>query len=189
MVSKSIAPPAMPASPQQIILSDWSQLPANAEMVAFGSLAVNGGRVAVSGWLFDAKNGQSPQVLGKQYNEAATEDNARLIAHRFADEIILRLGGGINGIAETHIFYISSKTGTKEIWQMDYDGQGAQQVTHLGTHLALAARLAGQLPHRVHLARQWRLEHSHVLAGAEPHRGLPIARRHHPVSRLGGRRH
>src|SRR5271169_6094682 len=133
LVSKSIAPPAMPASPQQIVLSDWSQLPANAEMVAFGSLAVNGGRVVVSAWLFDAKNGQSPQVLGKQYNEEATEDNARLIAHRFADEIILRLGGGIPGIAETHIFYISSKTGTKEIWEMDYDGQGPQQVTHLGS--------------------------------------------------------
>src|SRR5271155_3762472 len=59
LVSKSVAPPAMPGSPQQIVLSDWSQLPANAEMVAFGSLAVNGGRVLVSGWLFDVKNGQS----------------------------------------------------------------------------------------------------------------------------------
>jgi TolB protein len=133
LVSKSIAPPAAPASPQQINLSDWSQLPTNAEMVAFGSVAVNGGRLAVSGWLFDVKNGQSPQVLGKQYNEAASEDNARLTAHRFADEIILRLGGGINGIAETHIFYISSKSGTKEIWAMDYDGQGPHQVTHLGS--------------------------------------------------------
>src|SRR5271170_3737211 len=133
LVSKSIAPPAMPATPQQIILSNWSEPPVNAEMVTMGSLAVNGGRVVVSGWLLDARNMQSPQVLGKQYNEAASEDDARLIAHRFADEIILRLGGGINGIAETHIFYISSKTGTKEVWQMDYDGQGAQQVTHLGS--------------------------------------------------------
>jgi len=133
LVSKSIAPPAMPATPSQIVLSSWSGPPVNAEMVAMGSVAVNGGRVVVSGWLLDAKNTQSPQVLGKQYNQAASEDNARLIAHRFADEIILRLGGGINGIAETHIFYISSKTGTKEIWQMDYDGQGAQQVTHLGS--------------------------------------------------------
>jgi TolB protein len=133
VVSKSIAPPATPATPQQIILSNWAYPPVNAEMVAFGSLAVNGGRVIISGWLEDPKNTQSPQVLGKQYNEEATEDNARLIAHRFADEIILRLGGGINGIAETHIFYISARTGTKEIWQMDYDGQGAHQVTHLGT--------------------------------------------------------
>src|SRR5271163_3078539 len=34
VVSKSIAPPSMPASPQQVVLSDWSQVPVNAEMVA-----------------------------------------------------------------------------------------------------------------------------------------------------------
>ena len=133
VVSKSIAPPSTPATPQQLIPSQWASPPVNAEMVTFGSLAVNGGRVVVSGWLFDPRNAQSPQVLGKQYNEEATEDNARLIAHRFADEIILRLGGGINGIAETHIYYISSKSGTKEVWAMDYDGQGAHQVTRLGS--------------------------------------------------------
>ena len=74
LVSKSIAPPQMPATPQQIILSNWSEPPVNAEMVAMGSVAVNGGRVVVSGWLLDAKNTQSPQVLGKQYNETASED-------------------------------------------------------------------------------------------------------------------
>ena len=133
MVSKSIAPPLTPGSPQEINLSQWSVAPASAEMVTFGALAVNGGRLVVAGWLFDAKNPQSPQILGKQYNEAATQDNARLLAHRFADEIILRLGGGINGIAETHIFYVSAHTGTKEIWEMDYDGQGAHQITRLGS--------------------------------------------------------
>jgi hypothetical protein len=74
----------------------------------------------------------SPQVLGKQYNEAASPDMARTIAHRFADEIILRLGGGINGIAETKIYFVSSRSGSKEIWAMDYDGQNQHQVTHLG---------------------------------------------------------
>jgi TolB protein len=82
--------------------------------VAFGSFAVTGGRLAVYGWLFDAKNPEAPQILGKQYNEAASQDNARLIAHRFADEIITRLGGGIPGIAETHIYYISARAETKK---------------------------------------------------------------------------
>jgi TolB protein len=133
MVSKSMAPPLMPANPQQISLPQWAAAPANAAFVAFGSIAVNGDRVAVYGWLFDAKNPDSPQILGKQYNEAATQDNARLIAHRFADEIITRLGGGISGIAETHIYYIAARGGSKEVWQMDYDGQGAHALTHLGT--------------------------------------------------------
>ncbi len=139
MVSKSMAPQATPANPQQMNLAQWTAPPANAAMVAFGSLAVNNGQLAVYGWLFDAKNQASPQILGKQYSESASQDNARLIAHRFADEIITLLGGGIPGIAETHIFYVSSRGGNKEIWQMDYDGQGAKQITHLGT-LSLSPR-------------------------------------------------
>jgi TolB protein len=141
MVSKSMAPPLMPANPQQINLPQWAAAPANAAFVAFGSIAVTGDRVAVYGWLFDAKNPDSPQILGKQYNEAANQDNARLIAHRFADEIITRLGGGIAGIAETHIFYVTARGGNKEIWQMDYDGEGAHAVTHLGT-ISLSPRVS-----------------------------------------------
>ena len=132
MVSKTLAPPATPGSPQEINLGQWSAAPSNAAMVAFGALAANGGRLIVSGFLFDTNNQQSPQVLGKQYNELANQESARMVAHRFADEIILRLGGGINGIAETKIFYVAGRSGGKEIWAMDYDGEGAHAVTHVG---------------------------------------------------------
>ena len=77
-------------------------------MLAFGNLGVQGGSLSVQGWLFDTQNPQTPQVLGKQYREQATDENARLIAHRFADEIIFRLGGGIPGIAETKILLTSA---------------------------------------------------------------------------------
>jgi TolB protein len=141
MVSKSFAPQATPGSPQEINLSQWSGDPANAAMVAFGALSANSGRLVVYGWLDDARNTANPQVLGKQYNEAASEDMARTVAHRFADEIISRLGGGINGIAETKIYFVSSRTGTKEIWSMDYDGQNQHPVTHLGT-ISLSPRIS-----------------------------------------------
>lgn len=141
MVSKSMSPQATPGSPQEINLGQWSAAPASAEMVAFGALSSSGGRLTVYGWLDDTRNIQSPQILGKQYNEAASEDMARTVAHRFADEIISRLGGGINGIAETKIFYVSSRTGTKEIWEMDYDGQNQHQVTHLGS-ISLSPRIS-----------------------------------------------
>jgi Tol biopolymer transport system component len=91
---------------------------------------------------------------------------ARTIAHRFADEIILRLGGGINGIAETKIYFVSSRSGTKEIWAMDYDGQNQHQVTHLGTHFAFAAHLAGQFAHRLCFPGPQGMGHPDVLAGA-----------------------
>ena len=141
MVSKSFNPQAMPGSPQEINLSQWSTDPANAAMVAFGALSVNNGRLIVYGWLDDTRNITNPQVLGKQYNEAASEDMARTVAHRFADEIIYRLGGGINGIAETKIYFISNRTGTKEVWVMDYDGQNQHAVTRLGT-ISLSPRIS-----------------------------------------------
>ncbi len=141
MVSKSMAPPATPGTPQEANLSQWSSPPASAAMVALGSLGVNGGQLAVSGFLVDAKDASAPPVLGKQYSEAATQDNARMIAHRFADEIILRLGGGINGIAETKIYFVSSRSGNKEIWAMDYDGQGQHPITHLG-QISLSPRVS-----------------------------------------------
>jgi TolB protein len=141
MVSKSFNPQGLPGSPQEINLSQWSTDPANASMVAFGALSVTGGRLTVYGWLDDTRNTANPQVLGKQYNEAASEDMARTIAHRFADEIIFRLGGGVNGIAETKIYFISSRTGSKEVWVMDYDGQNQHALTHLGT-VSLSPRIS-----------------------------------------------
>ncbi|MGC9158184.1 MAG: Tol-Pal system beta propeller repeat protein TolB [Terracidiphilus sp.] len=133
VVSKSMIPEAMPGSPQEISLAQWSAAPASAAMVAFGALSAVNGRLIVYGWLDDAHNTTNPQVLAQQYNEAASEEMARTIAHRFADAIILRLGGGINGICETRIYYVSSRSGTKEIWAMDYDGENQHQITHLGT--------------------------------------------------------
>ena len=141
VVSKSLAPQAMPGAPTEFVANQWAAAPSSAAMVAFGGFAVNSGRIAVSGYLFDTSNTVNPQVLGKQYNETASEDMARTIAHRFADEIISRLGGGINGIAETKIYFVSTRSGSKEIWVMDYDGQNQHQVTHLGS-ISISPRIS-----------------------------------------------
>ena len=145
MVSKSIAPPITPGSPAEMKLDQWSPAPVAAAMVAFGSLGVTGGKLVINGYLFDVKNPQYPQILAQQYNEDATEDSARQVAHRFADQIILRLGGGIPGICETKIYYVhASGSGlkmTKEIWEMDYDGANQHPITHLGK-IALSPRIS-----------------------------------------------
>ncbi len=132
MVSKSIAPPLTPGSQSDVQLSAWSAPPSGAEMLAFGTFSINSGQLSVTGFLDDTKNTGSPQVLGKQYADAASDTNARRIAHRFADEIIERLGG-IPGIAETTIYYVGAQGGDKEIMAMDYDGANPRQLTHLGT--------------------------------------------------------
>jgi len=132
VVSKSMIPNVTPGSPQEINLTQWTAEPSNAAYVAFGGLTVSAGHLAVQGFLYDTHSAQNPQVLGKQYGGDATADASRQIAHRFADEIIERLGG-VPGIAETKIYYVCSRGGSKEIWAMDYDGMNPRQLTHLGT--------------------------------------------------------
>ncbi|HWR37165.1 MAG TPA: Tol-Pal system beta propeller repeat protein TolB [Clostridia bacterium] len=141
MVSKSFYPLGRFGSPADVRLEAWGNPPPNASMLAFGNLGVGGGQVAVQGWLYDVKNAQSPQVLGKQYRESASADNARAIAHRFANEIIFRLGGGIQGITESKIFFVSARAGSKEVWSMDYDGANQHAVTRMGS-ISLSPRIS-----------------------------------------------
>lgn len=141
MVSKSFYPLGQVGTPADVKFESWSAPPPNAAMLAFGNLGVSGNGMTVQGWLYDVKNVTSPQVLGKQYQDAATNDAARTTAHKFADEIIFRLGGGIAGIAESKIYFVSSRSGHKEIWSMDYDGANQQAVTHLGS-ISLSPRVS-----------------------------------------------
>ncbi len=133
LVSKSFYPLDVPGQPTEVTFALWNAPPPNAGMLAFGNLGVAAGKVTVQGWLYDVKNTASPQVLGKQYTDVPTDAAARLIAHKFADEIIFRLGGGIAGIAESTIYFVSDRSGHKEIWAMDYDGSNQRQLTRLGS--------------------------------------------------------
>jgi TolB protein len=141
LVSKSFYPLGAVGTAADVKFEAWSNPPPNVAMLAFGNLGVTGTNVMVQGWLFDVKNTASPQVLGKQYQDVANDDNVRTIAHKFADEIILRLGGGIAGIAESKIYFVSNRTGHKEIWVMDYDGSNQHALTHLGS-ISLSPRVS-----------------------------------------------
>jgi TolB protein len=141
IVSKSLLPQSTPGAPAEMNISQWSVAPASAAMIAFGSFAVQSGRITCNGYLFDAKNLQNPQILAKQYGDEASEDAARQIAHRFADEIIFRLSGGSQGIAESKIFYVKITGADKEIWEMDYDGANQHPITHLGS-ISLSPRVS-----------------------------------------------
>src|SRR5580693_8070013 len=141
LVSKSFYPLQVPGQPAEVTSNLWSAPPPNAAMLAFGNLGVAGGKVTVQGWLYDVKNTASPQILGKQYTDVPTDDATRLIAHKFADEIIFRLGGGIPGIAESKLYFVSDRSGHKEVWAMDYDGSNQHQITHQGS-ISLSPRIS-----------------------------------------------
>jgi TolB protein len=141
LISKSFYPLQVPGQPPEVTFGVWNSPPPNAAMLAFGNLAVAAGKVTVQGWLYDVKNTASPEVLGKQYTDVSSGDAVRVIAHRFADEIIFRLGGGIPGIAESKIYFVSDRSGHKEIWVMDYDGSNQRQLTRLGS-VSLSPRIS-----------------------------------------------
>src|SRR6185437_9963966 len=133
VVSKSMLPSGSPGAPSEVHLQAYSDPPPNASFLAFGSIGVSGGKLLVNGFLYDAKNQQFPQVLAKQYSGDVSEESARQIAHQFADEIIVHLGGGLPGICESKIYYTRQEGANKEIWMMDYDGANQHQVTHVGS--------------------------------------------------------
>jgi len=133
LVSPSFYPAQQPSVPSELRFVDWTSGPVNAQYVAFGNLSENTSEVAIQAWLYDVTNPSSQAVIGKIYRGAPTDDQVRKFAHQFADEIILRLSGGMPGVASTQIAFVSTRTGHKEIWVMDYDGANQRQLTHLGS--------------------------------------------------------
>ena len=131
LVSPSYYPKEIPSQPSELRAPDWSAAPASAYMVAYGNLNTDASGLAVSGFLSDVTNPAAPIALQKIYRGAVTDEDARRLAHEFADDIISRLSGGAPGIAETHIAYVTKQGNDKEIWVMDYDGANAHQLTHL----------------------------------------------------------
>jgi TolB protein len=113
-------------------LSDWSGPPAQANYLAFGYTGVQGGSLALYGWLYNLTQSlQSAQVIGKTYFAEVNESGARKLAHDFAADIIARFGG--TSLAGSHIYFVSDRTGHKEIWSMDWDGSNQRQITRLNS--------------------------------------------------------
>jgi TolB protein len=74
---------------------------------------------------------QSAQVLGNRYYGALSNDGAKKVAREFAADILKQLN--IASLSGTKIYFVSDRTGSKEIWSMDYDGSNQRQMTRYGS--------------------------------------------------------
>jgi TolB protein len=137
-----LAPPARPARrgappPKPVRqgpwLDDWSGPPVNANYLAFGYTAIQGDRLVLFGWLYDVTQADpsGAQVIGKLYFGSPDPAGARKVAQEFASDILSRFGG--KSLMGSRIFFVSTRTGNKEIWSMDYDGSNQKQLTFYKT--------------------------------------------------------
>jgi TolB protein len=133
LVSKSFNPLQSPATAAEVDFKAWSEAPASAQLLAFGNLSTDNNALEIQAWLNDVRNSALPPVIGKVYRGEVTDAQVRAFAHQFADEIIGKLSGGLPGIASTQIAFVSNRSGNKEIWAMDYDGENQHQLTQLHT--------------------------------------------------------
>ncbi len=80
--------------------------------------------VMMDGYVYDG--GSDEVVGGKRY--VGSPSVVRLMAHRFADELVFRYTGE-PGIARTRIAFVSEQGGARELFVMDYDGYEPRQIT------------------------------------------------------------
>jgi len=133
IVSKSLYPLTAVRDPQDVVFPKWSDEPVLAQMLVFGKTDVVNDNLVTTAYLYDVKNPAHPSVVAKRYVGTLNEVSTRETAHRFANEIIQALGGGIPGINLTRVAFVSKRSGHPEIWVMDYDGFNQHPITSYGS--------------------------------------------------------
>lgn len=147
MVSKSFYPRTTPQRPDDFHAEDknlpedpgarsfwltgWSTPPVTTRYLTFGSLALANERLTLSGYLYDvtAEDPVAAFVFGKRYFAVPDVDGARQLAYDFSRDVLEKLGLGA-GLAGTRIYFVSDRSGHREIWAMDYDGSRPEQITN-----------------------------------------------------------
>ncbi len=125
--NKSLYPPTPIVEPDHIKFSEWKTSPLSVDFLAMGNVREEGINYIFEVRLYDVKT--QAQVFGQRYT--VTKEKIRHVAHRFADEIVFHLTAGASkGIASTQIAFVSKRTGSKEIFVMDYDGQNQHALTN-----------------------------------------------------------
>jgi len=145
MVPKSMYPLQVPQQPTDFhnaapgrtadgnTLTGWSSPPVSANYLAFGYTSVQNDVLVLFGWLFNVRQPTTAQaqVIGKRYFGSVDETGARKVAHEFAAEIIAQFGG--TSLLGTKIYFVSNRSGHKEIWVMDPDGSNQRELSHFNS--------------------------------------------------------
>lgn len=108
-------------------MTDWSAIGSEFLIKARGTVDSSG--VSLELYLYGISTGK--QLLGKRYK--AGNDSIRKMAHTVSNDILFALTGK-KGPFTSKIAFVSDRTGKKEIYLMDYDGQNPIKVTSRFSH-------------------------------------------------------
>jgi len=136
VIAKSLYPAIVPQQPSDFrvggaALTDWSNPPAKANYLAFGYLSAQDPTTLVLfGWLYNVgqPDPASAQLFGRRYYGSLDADGAKKVARDFAADILRQFN--IKSLYGTSIYFVSDRTGQREIWSMDYDGENQRRLTN-----------------------------------------------------------
>jgi TolB protein len=112
-------------------LADWAAPPSNANYVGIGYGAEDRGLFVVFGYFYTTSptitDLQQAQAFGKIYTGSLDQAGATDAAHHYAADILAQFGG--QSLIGSRIVFVSNRTGSKEIWVMNWDGTDQHQIT------------------------------------------------------------
>ena len=112
-------------------LPDWGGAPVSASHLVFGYAAGVNGSLALYGNVYDTRQPiQSAQLFSQRYAGSLDQSGAIHVAHEFANDIIQKFGGS-GSLVGSRIYFVSNRSGSDEIWAMDWDGNNQKQLTNL----------------------------------------------------------
>ena len=106
-----------------VIFHDWTSI--GAELLVTGGVLVKGNFLEIELRLYDTF--KEKLLVGKRYKGGISDQ--RRIIRRFCSDVIYSLTGN-RGIFDTEIAFVSTSSGTKEIYICEFDGYNIRRVTH-----------------------------------------------------------
>jgi TolB protein len=127
IANKSFYPRRENSNSQRVDYEAWSNSPLAASFLSTGNVDMVAGFVHARFQLFDIK--QRSLFFSKEIS--GNQSSVRIIAHRWADEVVYALTAGASlGIASTQIAYSSQLGAAKDVCVMDYDGYNQRTFIH-----------------------------------------------------------
>lgn len=127
--SVAVSPASAPAAgirQGEFDLAPWRG--AGVDLLVKSGYTLSGDNLTMEFRLYDVNQGR--ELLAKRYS--GRQRDIRRIAHTFSDDILATLTGE-RGPFTGKITFVSTRTGNKEVYLMDYDGFNVQQLTRNGS--------------------------------------------------------